>query len=198
MSATHDGIGSMSDTDEAAPPPKKKGKIKKLLMIGIGATVLLGGGAAAGIYASGYGLGAKGGPAIDPDRPELVLRDGKKVPGPPHEAPPADPAKYKASYYTLDQAFTSNMRDTDGIVQVGLGVSTFYDSRVIDAMKDNEVPVRSAILMTLADQDSFVITTPAGKKALQKQLTDTINGVLRSKTGYGGIDNVYFTNFIIQ
>jgi flagellar FliL protein len=52
--------------------------------------------------------------------------------------------------------------------------------------------------MTLADQDSFVISTPEGKRALQKQLTDAVNAVLKAKTGYGGIDNVYFTNFIIQ
>jgi len=187
----------MSDTQEAAPPPKKQGKLKQVLLLGVGATVLLGGGAAAGIYASGYGLGHAG-PVEDPNRPKLVLRDGKEMAGAPREAAPADPARYKARYYTLEQPFTSNMRDTDGIMQVGLGVSTFYDSRVIDAMKDNEIPVRSAILMTLADQDSFVVATPEGKKALQKQLTDTINGVLRARTGYGGIDNVYFTTFIIQ
>jgi flagellar protein FliL len=195
-SDTHDGIGQMSDT-AAVASPKKKGGIKKIAIIAVGGLLLLGGGAAAGIYASGIGLGGHKGPVEDPNQPKLVLKDGKQE-APPAPGTPVDPSKYKATYYNIEQNFTSNLRDSDGFMQVSLGISTFYDSRVIDALKDNEIPVRSAILMTLADQDAFVITTPEGKKALQKQLTDAVNAVLKSKTGYGGVDNVYFTSFIIQ
>jgi flagellar FliL protein len=60
------------------------------------------------------------------------------------------------------------------------------------------MPVRSAVLMTLADQDAFVITTPEGKKLLQKALKDSINDVLKSREGFGGVNDVYFTSFIIQ
>ena len=60
------------------------------------------------------------------------------------------------------------------------------------------MPVRSAVLMTLADQDAFVITTPEGKKELQKTLKGAINDVLKQREGFGGIDSVYFTSFIIQ
>jgi flagellar FliL protein len=185
----------MSDDQAGGAPKKKKGKLGKILLIVGGALLLLGGGGAAGFYASGMGLG--GGPAVDPNQPQLVLKDGKEAPPLPAGAK-FDASRYKATYFNLEQTFTSNMRDSDGIMQVSLGVSTFYDRRVLDALKDNEIPVRSAILMTLADQDSFVISTPEGKRALQKQLTDAVNAVLKAKTGYGGIDNVYFTNFIIQ
>lgn len=178
-----------------AAPPRKKGGMKKMLMIGAGALVLLGGGAGAGMYAAG---GGHKGPAEDPHAPKLVLREGEDAPT--HLAPGAaiDPSKYKATYYTIEQPFTSNLRDSDGFMQLNIGVSTFYDAKVIDALKDNEIPVRSAILMTLADQDAFTLGTPEGKKALQKALAAAINDVLKAKTGYGGIDDVYFTNFIIQ
>ncbi|MGN6124026.1 MAG: flagellar basal body-associated FliL family protein, partial [Sphingomonas oligoaromativorans] len=99
---------------------------------------------------------------------------------------------------TMEQAFTSNLRDTDGIAQLSIGVSTFYDAKVLDNFKDNEMPIRSAVLATLANQDSMVLETPAGKEQLQKTLRDAINKVLIEKTGYGGIDDVYFTSFIIQ
>jgi len=184
----------MSD-DQAGATPKKKRKLAKLAMIGAAGLLLAGGGVAAGLYASGAGL--VGAPAEDPNQPKLVLKNGKEV-TPPPAGTPLDAKKYKATYYNLEQTFTSNMRDSDGIMQVSLGISTFYDHRVIDALKDNEIPVRSAILMTLADQDAFVISTPEGKRALQKQLSDAVNTVLKAKTGYGGVDNVYFTNFIIQ
>jgi flagellar FliL protein len=185
----------MSD-DQAVTAPKKKGKLGKFAVIGVGVLVLVGGGVAAGLYASGAGL--VGSHVVeDPNKPKLVLKDGKEESAPPAGAH-FDSTKYKATYFNLEQTFTSNMRDSDGIMQVSLGISTFYDHRVVDALKDNEIPVRSAILMTLADQDAFVISTPEGKRALQKQLTDAVNAVLKAKTGYGGVDNVYFTNFIIQ
>jgi len=186
-------------SDEAEPPKAKKGgSVRKIALIAVGGLVLAVGGAFAGMYAAGVGIGGHKGPPEDPDRPRLILKDGGQQYAEVTDGARLDPRRYKASYYNIEQNFTSNMRDSDGFVQLGIGVSTFYDHRVLDALKDNEIPVRSAILMTLAAQDSFAITTPEGRKTLQKQLTDAINGVLKQKTGYGGIDNVYFTSFVIQ
>lgn len=186
----------MSDTEGAAPKPKKKGK-KKLLVLALGGLLLAGGGAG-GAYVMGYGFGhAK---ASEPDLPKLVARKGVTLTAadvPKGDTVP-DPTRYQASYYTLDQPFTSNLRDTDGFAQVALGVSTFYDARVLDNFKDNEMPIRSAILEVLADQDGFVISTPEGKALLRRQLKQAVNGVLRQRTGFGGIDDVYFTSFVIQ
>jgi flagellar FliL protein len=197
-----------SPTDAA---PKKKGGMKKLLLIGVGAIVLIGGGVGAGLYAAGTGMtGAHDAPKEDPSKPKLVLKEGAEG-SESHAAPAAaagkhasssdaspDPSKYQATYYPIEQPFTSNLRDSDGFVQLGIGVSTFYDSKVIDNLKKNDMPVRSAILMTLADQDSFVITTPEGKKQLLGSLKNSINDVLEKREGFGGVDSVYFTSFIIQ
>ena len=185
----------MSETEAAAPKPKK-GK-QKLLVLALGGLLLIGGGVG-GAYVMGIGFGhAK---ASAPDLPKLVARKGVTLTAAdaPRGDTVPDPSKYQASYYTLDQPFTSNLRDTDGFAQVALGVSTFYDSRVLDGFKDNEMPIRSAILEVLADQDGFVISTPEGKAMLQKQLRQAINAVLKQRTGFGGIDDVYFTSFVIQ
>lgn len=188
-------------SDDAAP--KKKGGKKKLIIIVAGALVLVGGGVAGGMVAAGMGLGgAHAREHIDPNAPKLVLREGQSadptIEGKDVGSFQPDPHRYKASYYTMEQPFTSNLRDTDGIAQVSLGVSTFYDSKVLDNFKDNEMPLRSAVLETLADQDAFALGTPEGKTRLQARLRDAMNRVLVQKTGYGGIDDVYFTNFIIQ
>jgi len=109
-----------------------------------------------------------------------------------------DRTKYQASYYPITETFTSNLRDSDGFMQLGIGIATYYDQKVLDRMKSDEMPIRSAILMTLSNQDAFVVSTPDGKKELQKQLKDAINQVLISREGFGGVDDVYFTSFIIQ
>ena len=170
--------------DSAAAAPAKKGGTKKLLMIALGAIVLVGGGAGGAIYASQAGL-IGGGKADDPhaDKPKLVTReDGSR----------------EATYFEIEKNFTSNLADADGFMQLSLGVSTYYDSRVLDNIKRHEVPIRSAVLMTLGDQSVDVIASPQGKKQLQKALKDSINRVLQEKEGFGGVDDVYFTSFVIQ
>jgi flagellar protein FliL len=199
--------------------PKKKGsKMKSLLIYGVGIFVLVGGGVGGGIYASGSGMigGGKLEPNVDKNKPQLVLKaEGGEMAsvgdsGGEHGAEQAvtgetkatptggGTGKYQATYYPIEQSFTSNLADTDGLAQVALAVSTYYDSRVIDNLKRHEMAVRSAILMTLANQEAAVISTPNGKQLLQKELKNTINGVLQQKEGFGGIDGVYFTSFIIQ
>ena len=185
-----------------AKPAKKGGKMKKILMIGGGALLLLGGGGAAGMYAGGKLGGSDHGKPEDPNKPKLVLKEGQTAPvsagGHGSDAGPVDAERYKATYFPLEQTFTSNLVDTNGFAQIGVGVSTLYDQKVLDNLKEHEMPVRSAILMTLADQEAEVLSTPEGKKMLQKKLKVAINDVLKEKSGFGGIDDVYFTSFIIS
>jgi flagellar protein FliL len=206
----------MSKTTDTAPPPKKQGKAKKLALYGVGGLVLIGGGVGAGVYASGAGMVGEA-KHEDPRRPKLVLRSehateaaegghGEDKAAPRRvgtvsvekEGLPVDPRKYEIAYYPVEQSFTANLADGSGFVQVGISLATYYDSRVGDNIERQMVPIRSAILMVLSDQQSAVLATPEGKQMLQRQLTKSINQVLREKEGFGGIDNVYFTNLVVQ
>lgn len=194
---------------------KKSGKGKKFVLIGVGILALLGAGAGAGIYA-GVGQGEVK-EKEDPNRPKLVLRseepeeaseeggeEGKK-PAPKvgtvsvkNDRVRVDPKKYEITYFPIEQQFTANLADGESFAQVGLSLATYYDSRVIANIERQLVPIRSAVLMILSVQDSAVLSTPDGRQLFQRQLTRAINQVLRDKEGFGGIDNVYFTNLVIQ
>jgi flagellar protein FliL len=54
------------------------------------------------------------------------------------------------------------------------------------------------VLMTLSETDEENIFTAEGKRDLQRRLVKAINAVLQEKEGFGGVGNVYFTNFIVQ
>ena len=206
----------MSTGTEIDTPPKKPSKMKKMIIFGIAGTVLIGGGVGAGIYASGAGLAGEA-KHEDPRRPKLVLRtehaeeageEGHgESKGPARregtisvakDDAPVDPRKYQVVYYPIEQNITANLADGGGFAQLGLSVSTYYDSRVGDNLERQMVPVRSAILMVMSDQQAAVLATPEGKQMLQRQLTKAINGVLREREGFGGIDNVYFTSMVVQ
>ncbi len=191
----------MSDNKaEAAPKKKKGGLVKKLIFFVIVPLVLIGAGVGGGIYAAGAGMvgGAKEKKHSDPDAPKLQLKEHEEGPTDLPESVKPDPEIYKSTYYPLEQPFTSNLADTDGFLQVGLGVSTFYDTKVMDNIKDSEMPVRSAVLEVLAQQSAEALNTPEGKAALRKKLKEAINHVLHERSGFGGVDDVYFTSFIIS
>lgn len=211
----------MSDDkkDEAAKP-KKKGGMMKMLMLGIGGLVLIGGGVGAGLYAGGMLTGGAA-HAEDADTPHLVPKSEEKratdkggegghgggegeaeASSGSHEGLPtpkgAGGDKYASNYYAMEKEFTSNLLDSVHFVQVGLAVSTPYDDRVIENLKTHEIAVRSAILMSLGETDEDQVFTVDGKKQLQRRLAAAINDVLKQKEGFGGISNVYFTNFVVQ
>ncbi len=213
----------MSDAvvEEGGKKRKAGGKNKRLIMI-LGAVALLGGGgAAAGFFVAG---GVHKAPASheDPNRPQLVLKGENpeeiantwiakaQEAGVEHKDTAGNKGKgvdlprpktlssYQATYFQIPAPFTSNLSDSDAFAQISIAVATYYDNRVIAAIQTHELAIRSAILMMLAQEQEIDLATPEGKEKLQGKLVNIINDVLKSKTGYGGVDNVYFTNFVIQ
>jgi flagellar FliL protein len=199
----------MSDKADGADGAvkKKKGGLLKLLMIGGGLVVLVGGGVGAGLYAASSGLIGGGGEhaAAAPKGPRLVPATEQKRASTGGEGAPgttgptgAGGDKYASNYFALEKEFTSNLRESVHFIQVGVAVSTPYDDTVIENLKTHEIAVRSAILMELGNTDEDGVFTAEGKTAIQKRLAIAINRVLKEKTGFGGVGNVYFTNFVVQ
>jgi flagellar FliL protein len=202
-------------------PKKKAGKAKKLIILGAALAVLVGGGTAGGFYVAG-GFKEIPGKKEDYNRPQLVLKgenaeeigndfaakahadEGHAGHGTGKHAKavslpaPKDASRYEATYFQIPAPFTSNLSDSDSFAQVSIAISTYYDNRVVQAITTHEMAIRSAILLMMAQESELELSTPAGKEHLQGELKKIINGVLREKTGYDGVDNVYFTNFVIQ
>lgn len=189
----------MSDQNPAPKP--KSGKLKKIVVVTLGLAVVGAGGAGAALWAGLIPAGH--GAAEDPNVPQLVPREGASAAAVAAAKEKAksgrpDPRVFQPTYYPLEQSFTSNLRSGDAFVQIGLGVSTYYDERVPANLKAHEMAIRSAVLMTLSEQDPVEIGTSAGKSKLKQALRDSINDVLTNREGFGGIDDVYFTSFVTQ
>ncbi|WP_315763106.1 flagellar basal body-associated FliL family protein [Sphingomonas sp. Y38-1Y] len=196
----------MSDAKEEKEAPKKKGGKMKWIVIGLGGLILAGGGVGGGLYATGMLGGGEHGEK-KADGPRLVPRSEQKHAGEGGEGGEGGGESkgegeggedYASNYYTLEKDFTSNLMDSVHFIQVGLAVSTPYDDKVITNLKTHEIAVRSAVLMALSETDEEQVFTPAGKKQLQKRLVKAINDTLKEKEGFGGVGNVYFTNFVVQ
>ena len=205
----------MSDKPEDAP--KKKGGMKKIVIMVVVLIVLVGGGVGAGVYAASSGLIGGGHAAAPEDHgPKLIPKSEQKRPAAggeggeghgggeaaassgKHTPSGGDGDKYASNYYAMDPQFTSNLQDSVHVIQVGIAVSTPYDDTVIENLKTNDIAVRSAVLLTLGDTPEEQVFSSAGKLQMQQRIAKAINATLEQKEGFGGISNVYFTNFVVQ
>jgi flagellar FliL protein len=199
----------VSDKDLIEEMPKnKKGGMMKILLIVVGLLVVVGGGVGGALYAMNAGLiGGHAGAAVA-EGPRLVPKAEQKRVGSGEGAegaatghkPPTGTGgdKYASNYYAMDKEFTSNLQDSVHFVQIGIAVSTPYDDTVIENIKTNEIAVRSSILMALGDTTEEQVFTSNGKQMLQRRIAKAINDTLKEKEGFGGVGNVYFTNFVVQ
>lgn len=203
----------MSEKKEKEPKAKKKGGG---MIVKVGAAVaLLGAGAggaygllAAGMIGGGEGEGEHAEKKED-NSPKLI-RKGEEDPF----APPAKEgeggegggkevdgdggSEYRTLYYSFADDFTSNLKDSEALVQLSIACSTRRDYRVMLWLKKHELAIRSALLTVLADTPEADVQTAEGKDRLQKRMTAAINKVLTAAEGFGGVDAVYFKTFIVQ
>lgn len=195
----------MSKKNDADDGTAKKGK-KGLMVKAVLGLVLVaaGGGGAFGLMQAGM-LG--GGHEAEDNSPKLIRKGEEDPYAPPSKEKEGEgPAevygeggsKYRTAYFSFGEDFTSNLKNSDALVQVSIAASTQRDGRVLLWMNKHELAIRSAILAVLADTPEEQVYSVAGKDQLQERLAAAINKVLKEREGFGGIDNVYFRTFIVQ
>ncbi len=111
---------------------------------------------------------------------------------------PEEPVKMPASYLDIKPAFlvTFNVEGRQRYMQISLSVSS-RDASAFNALEYHMPLIRSRLISTYGGMDFNTIKTEAGKVDLQLKTVEIINVVLESE-GSAPIENVYFTNFVLQ
>lgn len=190
--------------EKGAGSNKGKGKLG-LILVAAGMLVIGGGGVfglvMAGVIGGGHDQAEK-------ERGPQLIRKGEQDPYAPKakegegegamdvEGEGGD--EYRTSYYTFTEDFTSNLRNSDALIQASIACSTRRDGRVLLWLRKHELAIRSKLLEILADTPEEEVYAIPGKARLQKRMTAAINAVLVEKEGFGGVDAVYFRSLIIQ
>ncbi|MEM9657742.1 MAG: flagellar basal body-associated FliL family protein [Planctomycetota bacterium] len=105
-----------------------------------------------------------------------------------------------ALYYPILPPLTTNFSDDVGrrrFMQVSLEVRAREQS-AIDAVKDHNAVIRNALLMAYSDVNYEAAITREGKEALRVTSLEEVQRVLEEQTGSPGIDDIFFTQFVIQ
>ncbi len=158
---------------ETAP---KKGRGRLIATIGIAATLLAGGGAAAYFLLAGK-----------PSEAGLEAR----------------PAARRAPVFVDLEAFTVNLAsrpdsdDGDRFVQIRL-VAEVKDNASGETLKNMMPAVRNEVLLLLAGKSASELATREGKEALARDIVAAANKPLSGTAAADGVQAVNFTHFIIQ
>ncbi|HEY9199647.1 MAG TPA: flagellar basal body-associated FliL family protein [Gammaproteobacteria bacterium] len=187
---------------EAAAPVKKSGAMKWIIIGVLGLVVLVGATVGVLYFAGILGGGddtetaAEAEVAADAehgDKPEKAGKNGKAAKG--------DKAAAKAPliYLPMEPPFVVNFTANANVrfMQVSLQVAA-REQAVIDQVKEHTPAIRNGLVMLFTGQDPVTLNTREGKEALLKQCLDEVNKVLKEQTGSAGVENVYFTSFVMQ
>ncbi|MEO8466683.1 MAG: flagellar basal body-associated FliL family protein [Gammaproteobacteria bacterium] len=122
---------------------------------------------------------------------ELAAADAEK----PEKKEPVEPAKYVG----LDPPFVVSFDEQDGTRYVQLQLQAMARSeKTIEEIKKHAPALRNSILFLLNGYKLEELTTLAGKERLRSELTTKANEVLAKNGSEGEIEELYFTNFVIQ
>ena len=105
---------------------------------------------------------------------------------------------YETTYFEFPGDFTTNLKGSRKFLQVSVGVSTQYDEKVMEVVDSHQLALRSEILSTISDFTEEDISGSEGKKKLSERLMVVLNKKLESFDEFPGIEDVYFTAFILQ
>lgn len=130
----------------------------------------------------------------------FILSKDKKAEEPKHEeAAAAAPVHQPAIYQDLQPAFVVNY-NVDGrtrYLQVSMALMG-RDAAGMEKLKVNVPVLRNRLVMLLAGQDFKALQTPLGKEMLLQQALASVQEVAQKEAGGTVVEQVLFTNFVLQ
>jgi flagellar FliL protein len=106
--------------------------------------------------------------------------------------------RFQQTYLELERDLLANLTNSRKVMQVQVALMTRYDDRVFKNVKKHEFALRSAALDVMRKTTEQEIAQPDFRKNLAESIRQEMNAVLEKFEDFGGIEEVYFTNFVIQ
>ncbi len=181
--------------------PVKKGGMKKIIIIAVAAVVLVSGIGGGAWFFLNKSADADSADAASETKSAAAGKHGgksdkKDVKGKKEKK---DAHALPAVYLALDPAFVVNFED-QGVVrflQITAEVGT-HDPLALDAVKLHMPIIRNNLVMLFSNLNLANVTTREGKEKLRADALVEVQKVLQEQIGEPGVENIYFTSFVMQ
>jgi flagellar FliL protein len=183
-----------------APAEEKKKKPILLIILGVVGVIVVAVGVAFGtLYFSGF-YEKKAEIAAMDKVDELEAAAAKAKDEAPQktkkEAPEA--TKFEKNYMQMEKDLMTNITGSKKVMVVQVALMTHYDNRVFDNIKKHEFAIRSAVLDVMRQTTEPETAKPEFRKQLAEKIKDTMNEMLEKLEDFGGVEEVFFTSFVMQ
>lgn len=189
--------------EEEVEEKKSKGGLIKIILFALGGIMLV-------VMGLGVGYFVFGSSQPDPSEEieTIIERKMEEAEAAKSAADNSSPQKVSKEtpeqenfitiYYEFPGTFTTNLRGSRKMLQIGIGVSTQYDDTVMMNVEAHELALRSTVLGVLSEFGEEDVQGTNGKAALASALKEGINRKLIFLENFGGVEEVLFTSFVIN
>ena len=112
------------------------------------------------------------------------------------EAPAVE--KFETVYYELEREFLANVANSRKVMQVKLAIMTHYDEQVIANIEKHSFAIRSQVLDIMRQVTEQDIDQPDFRVNMAEDIRLAMNATLEEFEDFGGVEKVYFNEFIVQ
>jgi flagellar FliL protein len=106
--------------------------------------------------------------------------------------------RFEKTYMQIDKEFLVNLSGSKKVMSVQMAVMTHYDDRVFENIKRHDFALRSTVMDVMRMTTEADLVKPEFRKELAQKIKDAMNTLLEKFEDFGGIEDIYFTNFIVQ
>lgn len=171
--------------DNSAKKEESSRSFKKIVLLAMVGLLVIGGGAGAALYFGGF-LGQPADAALAQTEDGDVTSNSVASNEPP-------------TYLSLDPPFIVNFGDETMLRYLQVGVAVMArDQKIIQQVTNNLPHIRNNLIMLFGNQDQKALNSTEGKETLRRQTLEEIQSILQKEIGKPGVEDVYFTSFVMQ
>tara|TARA_B100001063_G_scaffold210417_1_gene208072 strand:+ start:640 stop:1227 length:588 start_codon:yes stop_codon:yes gene_type:complete len=195
----------MADEEVDTGEETKKSPIVGYILIGVGVVVAMAITVLATMYFVGY---------FDPDSAERIeetvqqlemdaaearQRAEELAKGPSKETLDSpELTRFENTYMEIERPLVANIVNSRKVMQIKVAIMTHYDDRVVANMEKHAFAIRSEMLDVMRKIDDARLAEPNFRADLAEQLKIAVNSVLEKYEDFGGVEQVLFTEFVVQ
>ena len=105
---------------------------------------------------------------------------------------------FQTLYYEIPGSLTTNLKGSRRFLQISVGVSTKYDQTILDNVESHLPSLKAVILAALSDYTEEQVTGREARKILADDIRDVMNQKLEELEGFGGVEEVLLTSYVMQ
>jgi flagellar FliL protein len=189
--------------DDTEVEGKKKSPIVKIILIAVVSLLLLAGTVAGTLFVTGF-FDKKDTSAAEAQlkalEQEAAAPKNAASDAPPQKVTKDSPelTRFENHYMEIEKDMVANLTNSRKVIQVKLAIMTHYDERVFKNVKKHEFALRAAALDVIRLTTDTDLNQADFRKKMAERIRSEFNAVLEKYEDFGGIEEVFFTSFVVQ